>query len=197
MATPTAPGATPTSQSFAKDGGPPWPSTPRSKVEELHHGNWRLTADLVYQGKYDSFTIPKGFETDFASVPRLFRWLVPTSGEYTKAAVVHDFLWRTNPADKRVADNIFRRMLRELEVPVLRRYVMWGTVRIGSLLRGARLREILVIVLLALLVLPVALPATVIVLTVLAVLWVVEMIIWLVARLFGKKLVRPRAIWWA
>lgn len=167
------------------------------QVEELHHGNWRLTADLVYQGKYDSFTIPKHFETDFASVPRLFRWLVPISGEYTKAAVVHDFLWRTNAVSKRDADGIFRRMLRELDVPVLRRYVMWGAVRIGGLLKGARPLEILVIVLLALLVLPFALPATLVVMAVLAVLWTVEMLIWAVARLFGKKLVRPRRIWWA
>lgn len=166
-------------------------------VEERGDGFWRLTADLEYQGESDHFTAPKDFLTDFASVPRLFRWLVPTSGQYTKAAVLHDWLVQTAPVSIRDADGIFRRVLRELEVPVLRRYVMWGAVRIGSRLRGARPKEIVQIVLLTLLVLPVAIPATIIVLLGLAALWVVEMVIWLLARLVGIQTPRPRHIWWA
>lgn len=43
---------------------------------------------------YDGYTIniPKGYRTDFASVPRIFWSIVPPVGSYSKACVVHDWL---------------------------------------------------------------------------------------------------------
>lgn len=38
-------------------------------------------------------TVPVGFRTDFASIPRPFRNLFSAVGKYSKAAVVHDFLY--------------------------------------------------------------------------------------------------------
>ena len=40
-------------------------------------------------------TVPAGFDTDLASVPRLFWRIFPPSGVYNKAAVVHDWLYVT------------------------------------------------------------------------------------------------------
>ena len=37
--------------------------------------------------------VPKGFVTDGASIPRIFWVYLPRHGKYTKAAVVHDFLY--------------------------------------------------------------------------------------------------------
>jgi hypothetical protein len=81
------------------------------------------------------FTVPKGFTTDFASVPRIFVWLLPRYGRWTQAAVLHDFLWhlaREGKFNKADADGIFNRALRELEVPFLRRWIMWAAVRWGA-----------------------------------------------------------------
>ncbi|MFI4966713.1 MAG: DUF1353 domain-containing protein [Caulobacterales bacterium] len=60
---------------------------------------WSLTAPLTYdvgrEGSGETITVPVGATTDLASVPR-FAWsLLPPDGPWTKAAVVHDFLYRT------------------------------------------------------------------------------------------------------
>lgn len=54
---------------------------------------WVLLDDLIWVGKQDDLiVVPKGFETDFASTPRLLQSIFPATGAWTKAAVVHDFL---------------------------------------------------------------------------------------------------------
>jgi hypothetical protein len=51
--------------------------------------------------------VPPGFETDFASVPRLFWNILPPTGPYGKPAVIHDLLYRTKGlATKAQADRI-------------------------------------------------------------------------------------------
>lgn len=96
-----------------------------------------LLEALTYQGQQDTFVVPEGFETDFASVPRILVWLIPRYGKWTKAAILHDWLWReaipkrlVSPPD---ADGLFRRVLRELDVPIIKRWMMWAAVRWGSL----------------------------------------------------------------
>jgi hypothetical protein len=85
-----------------------------------------------YQGKTEGFVVPKDFTTDFASVPRVFVWLLPRYGRWTQVAVLHDYLWslsRAGKFNKADADGILNRALRELEVPFLRRWIMWTAVR--------------------------------------------------------------------
>ncbi len=96
---------------------------------------WELVESFKYEGNTDVFEVPKGFTTDFASVPRVFTWLLPRYGRWTQAAVLHDFLWdlsRRGQFEKADADGIFNRALRELDVPFLRRWVMWSAVRWAS-----------------------------------------------------------------
>lgn len=40
----------------------------------------------------ESFTVPKGAVSDFASIPRLLWAWLPPHGQYERAAVVHDYL---------------------------------------------------------------------------------------------------------
>lgn len=100
--------------------------------------DWVLVEPLKYRGNTDLFEVPAETKTDFASVPAFFQWLIPRSGRYTRAAVLHDHLWRSVPelsfAD---ADGIFRRAMAELKVPFLRRWLMWAAVRLQSLFRSA------------------------------------------------------------
>jgi Protein of unknown function (DUF1353) len=113
----------------------------RVVVEELAAGGgtrWRLTEPLTYVGREERFVVDAGFTTDFASVPQVFTWLIPRYGRYTKAAILHDYLWgecrqhRFRWAD---ADGILRRVMRELDVPFLRRWLMWTAVRLASITR--------------------------------------------------------------
>lgn len=103
---------------------------------------WVLLEPLVYQGKRESFTVPAGFVTDFASVPRVATWLVPRFGRYTLAAVLHDWLLEVaigqGLVSSRDADGLFRRVMRELGVPPVRRWLMWTGVRWAAPLNRGR-----------------------------------------------------------
>ena len=112
-------------------------------VQEVDRGDgsrWQLVEPLTYQGRDDPFVVPAGFETDFASVPRVFTWLIPRYGRYTKAAILHDFLSQRASAGELLwadADGVFRRVMHELGVPLLRRWLMWAAVRLRSIVEFA------------------------------------------------------------
>lgn len=166
-------------------------------VRELDAVCWRLVEPLVYLGAKESFTVPAGFETDFASVPSAFGWLLPRSGRYTKAAILHDDLCEESEAgrfDRDDADGIFRRTMRELEVPFLRRWIMWAAVASATtwLQRRQLLRRLFTVRTLQILL--VALPGVVffvvpfVVVTVWGLLfWLAEAIAFAVLRGFGQR----------
>lgn len=156
-------------------------------------GIYVLTAAVAYQGRDDTFTVPAGFATDLASVPRYLTWLVPVAGVQDRAAIVHDWLctqlehWYRNCYEEEQpavpsgdVDGIFRRILRELGVPLVRRWLMWAGVRWGALANPARragwLSTAPAVVGISLLALPVIAPATLLVLLTLAVDRAVEML---------------------
>jgi hypothetical protein len=89
------------------------------------------------------FHIPSDFPTDLASVPRIFWALLPPSGVYEKAAVVHDWLCVHLGTDDcivsaRDADGIFRRIAREGGAGLLTRWLLWTGVRWGALFNPHR-----------------------------------------------------------
>jgi len=114
------------------------PLTVRRASDQL----WEVVEPLVYRGRQDTFVVPAGFCTDFASVPRVFVWLFPRFGRYTPAAVLHDWLVSTGIStgvvSARDADGLFRRVLREEDVPPVRRWLMWCGVRWGALANPQR-----------------------------------------------------------
>lgn len=74
--------------------------------------------------------VPASYVTDFASIPRVGRWLIPPFGRHAIAAVVHDWLYSIGePGRRGEADDIFRDALDELGVDMVRRNVMHGAVR--------------------------------------------------------------------
>lgn len=97
---------------------------------------WKTVDAIEYTGgRGEHFYIEPGFQTDFASVPRVFAWFLPRYGRYTRAAILHDHLAaraRETAFPWRDADGIFRRVMREDGVPFLQRWVMWAGVRWGS-----------------------------------------------------------------
>jgi hypothetical protein len=127
-------------------------------------------------------------------VPRAFVWFLPRYGRYTKAAILHDHLWRAAvPAGELTlpdADGIFRRAMRELEVPFLRRWLMWAAVRLGALTkpggRRAWLRESWQVLPLMLFALPLVVLPGALILVALGLLFVVEYIVYLPLRLIRR-----------
>ena len=106
-------------------------------VRRLDAETWAVVHPLAYRGDRDRFVVPAGFRTDFATVPRVVTWLVPRFGAFTLAAVLHDWLCTegitSGVVTSREADGLFRRVMRESGVPVLRRWLMWAGVRWGAL----------------------------------------------------------------
>lgn len=93
---------------------------------------WDLVEPLRYEGNRDTFVVPVGFRTDFASVPRVLWTMFPPYGRYTKAAVVHDYLYVSKLVSRADADGLFRRIMHELGVGRTRRWLMWSGVRLGG-----------------------------------------------------------------
>jgi len=98
----------------------------------------RLTRDYKVRTRispHSQVIVPLGFETDFASVPRILWSVLPPWGRYSPAAVVHDWLYfnRKNMAAKRKrADKVFYWLMKEFGVPWWKRRVMYLGVRIGG-----------------------------------------------------------------
>ena len=73
--------------------------------------------------------VPATYVTDFASIPRVGRWLIPPFGRHAIAAVVHDWLYSVGePGRRGWADDVFNEALKELGVDPVRRGVMHGAV---------------------------------------------------------------------
>jgi Protein of unknown function (DUF1353) len=60
--------------------------------------------------------VPKGFVTDFASVPRIFWPILPPDDEYLVPAIVHDWLYWQQTVSKERADSVLRNAMEELKV---------------------------------------------------------------------------------
>lgn len=78
-------------------------------------------------------------ETDLASVPPFLWGVIASYGNHTMPALLHDRLcnvargrnWRVRLAERRVADQLFRTMLRdEARMGIATRWVMWAAVRL-------------------------------------------------------------------
>ena len=105
-----------TTQPLARLGPSCPPSIPSMK--NFRDGrNWMLMTPMDCQfGRGVSVSVPKGFVTDFASIPFYLRWLVGPTGPYGMAAVVHDFLYWDQRCGKTAADHAFRRAMEEAKV---------------------------------------------------------------------------------
>lgn len=99
--------------------------------------NWTVEAsfnchsDLVDR----DFHIPSGFKTDFASVPQILWNIIPPTGRYAQAAVLHDWLYRCQDQHnftRKQCDQIFNEAMKTLNVKTWRRILIYRGVRIGG-----------------------------------------------------------------
>jgi hypothetical protein len=79
--------------------------------------------------------VPKGFVTDFASIPR-FLWAIvggPADGKYRLAAVIHDFLYRTHGlATRPQCDSVLLEAMQVCGVGWWTRTQIYSGVRVGG-----------------------------------------------------------------
>ena len=94
-------------------------------------GKWVLSGALIYQSDLlkKEIVVPIGFETDLASIPRIFTPLIPKNGKHRAPAIVHDWLWRETFVLPSLADKIFLEAMKVANVSAWRRYTMYHAVR--------------------------------------------------------------------
>ncbi|WP_068250202.1 DUF1353 domain-containing protein [Janibacter corallicola] len=91
---------------------------------------------------------PDTFATDFASIPQVFGWLLPRTGTYLPAAILHDGLVGDpgQPASYvstegheitwDMANRVFRDAMADSGTPVVRRWLLWTGVTLAVMVSG-------------------------------------------------------------
>ncbi len=108
--------------------------------KELHPegktGFFMVLNDFVYEGSNYTVTVPAGTLIDFASIPRILRWLFNRFGPSRKAAAIHDYLYQTQFSTRKCCDEIFREALECRNVGKVTRNAYKFGVRVGGWTRG-------------------------------------------------------------
>ena len=96
---------------------------------------WTVEAPMEWRiGETDTvLVVPKGFVHDKASVPRALWSFFPKSGPYTRAAVIHDYLYWAQPCSRGQADNLLGGQGLILEVRGRCRQAIAGSGQCGAL----------------------------------------------------------------
>jgi hypothetical protein len=84
------------------------------------------------QRNYSSVSVPTGFVTDLASIPRVFWSLLRPDGEYTYPTIVHDYLYWTQTTDRKTADDISRFGMEDFHIDLLTVQAIYRAVRAGG-----------------------------------------------------------------
>jgi len=99
---------------------------------------WILWSPLVYESVelQTTITVPKGFITDLASVPRIPFLYLHWGGRAHREAVIHDYLYRKDSIPQvsfARANAVFREAMEARGKAWLLRWTMWAGVWVGGL----------------------------------------------------------------
>lgn len=97
----------------------------------LEEVNW--TTDSKYKSS-TSVNVPRGFVTDFASVPRIFWSILPPDGDYVYPAIIHDYLYWDQPAGvtREEADLVMLDAMNVFNVGSVKSHLIHKAVRLGG-----------------------------------------------------------------
>ncbi len=90
------------------------------------------------EGIRQIITVPKGFRTDFASIPLPLRVILSPIGRHGKAAVLHDYLCEYGTMSRKDADRVFLEAMKVKDVGWIKKRVMYRGVRVYSVVSGAK-----------------------------------------------------------
>jgi hypothetical protein len=93
--------------------------------------NWIVKQPLVYRVgiSQDSVVVPRGFVTDFASIPPALQSLIQQNGPYLLPAVVHDFLYWEQRCNREESDHLLLLAMIENKVDKAHRNAIYNAVR--------------------------------------------------------------------
>jgi hypothetical protein len=106
------------------------------QVEDVDEfaGTWRLTGPLVFVSDLllRTITVPQGFVTDFASVPRLPVIYLAEGGKGEKAATLHDWAYSSQFVPREQADALLREALLACGYSAFTAGLFYAAVRMGG-----------------------------------------------------------------
>lgn len=123
-----------------------------ARVDEHGREQFALERRIAYRDRHlGELLVPrvtKTFRSDLTSVPALFTWLVPKTGQHLPATLLHDGL--IHPPDdvtyvsteghvvmRAEADRVLRDAMADAGTALIRRWLMWSAVTTATMLSGA------------------------------------------------------------
>lgn len=83
-------------------------------------------------GTYKPVRVPVGFVTDFASIPRLFWSVLRPDGNYSYAAVIHDYLYWEQYLSREASDAILKLCMEDFKIDSTVVSAVHAGVRVGG-----------------------------------------------------------------
>ncbi|MEM8499906.1 MAG: DUF1353 domain-containing protein [Pseudomonadota bacterium] len=99
---------------------------------EMGKHRWQLTKPLIWDDGSIRIQVPRGYITDFASIPPIFWPVLPKHARYSPAAVIHDWIYSDfhGRYTKEEADQLFYDALINLGVRKQRAWAMHKAVKL-------------------------------------------------------------------
>ncbi len=92
-----------------------------------------LQRTIYFRTLHGWHRVPRGYVTDFASIPRLLAWDIEPLDKWAWAAVAHDYGYAIGePGKRQIFDEIFRERMELDGVSAWRRFEMFNGVRLGG-----------------------------------------------------------------
>jgi len=96
--------------------------------------NWELINDFSYIDKeLGLITIPVGFATDFASIPKMFWSTFGAPSNYAPSATIHDYVCRNKIFERNECDKVFYRAMIDSDVNYTTAVIFYAAVRLYSM----------------------------------------------------------------
>ncbi|WP_412759710.1 DUF1353 domain-containing protein [Methylorubrum subtropicum] len=94
-----------------------------------------ITESLTWKSDTDpnhTISIPSGFVTDLASIPRVFWSILPKTSAYTYPAIIHDYLYWFQPQNytRKSADEVLKTTMQELNISKIKIFIIFISVRL-------------------------------------------------------------------
>jgi len=125
-ATPAKPAPTPPLALVGANVPPSEPLLPFGDFQD-----WILFAPLQYKigSTNDSVTVPIGFVTDLASIPQML-WSIGLrpEGQYSRAAIIHDYLYWSQQCTREQADRLLLIAMKESNVGTIQEDLIYAAV---------------------------------------------------------------------
>jgi len=96
------------------------------KVKHIENGIYELKEDFAYK----NIIVPRGTKTDFASTPKWIHWLYPPQGKYSKASIIHDYMYNNKTDTRLICDAVFYDAMKDSKVNFFTRWIFFISVRI-------------------------------------------------------------------